>query len=48
MGRQEIKDAVRDAALKADGFKIVRVWNTDVDKNLSGVFDQILRELKRE
>jgi very-short-patch-repair endonuclease len=48
MTRQELRDAERDAALKADGFKIVRVWNVDVDKNLPGVFDQILHELRRE
>ena len=46
--RQELKDAVRDAKLTADGFRIVRVWNSDVDENLSGVFDQILCELRRE
>ena len=48
MTRQELRDAERDAALKTDGFKIVRVWNVDEDKNLPGVFDQILRELMRE
>ena len=46
--RHELKDAVRDAILAADGFRIVRVWNRDVDKNLEGVFDEILHELRRE
>jgi very-short-patch-repair endonuclease len=46
--RHEFKDAVRDAKLTADGFRIVRVWNNDVDKNLEGVFDQILHELRKQ
>lgn len=43
----KLKDTKRDAILAADGFKLVRVWNTDVDRNLEGVFEQILRELRR-
>jgi len=39
---QEIKDAARDLALGADDFRIIRVWNADVEANLEGVFDQIL------
>ena len=46
-GRQQSRDVVRDEKLAADGFKIVRVWNNDVEKNLDGVFDQILHELRR-
>jgi very-short-patch-repair endonuclease len=46
--RHELRDAGRDAVLAADGFRIVRVWNNDVDENLGGVFDQILHELRRE
>ena len=38
---QELKDA-RDLALGADDFRIIRVWNADVEANLEGVFDQIL------
>ena len=47
MRRHELRDAVRDAKLTADGFRIVRVWNSDVDSNLDGVFDKILHELRR-
>jgi very-short-patch-repair endonuclease len=43
--RHEKEDAARDAILAADGFKIVRVWNGDVDTNLEGVFEQILKML---
>jgi very-short-patch-repair endonuclease len=46
--RQELRDAGRDAVLAADGFRIVRVWNNDVDENLDGVFDLILHELERD
>ena len=42
------RDAVRDTKLAADGFRIVRVWNSDVDTNLESVFDQTLHELRRE
>jgi very-short-patch-repair endonuclease len=44
--RNRLGDAKRDAILAADGFKLVRVWNSDVDRNLEGVFDQILRALR--
>jgi len=43
----ERRDATRDATLAADGFRIVRVWNNDVDENIDGLFDRILHELKR-
>lgn len=43
--RHELRDGARDRALVSDGFKIVRVWNSDVDGNLDGVFDRILHEL---
>ena len=44
-GRQSLKDKSRDTKLEADGFRIVRVWNNDVDTNLEGVFERILHEL---
>jgi len=40
--RRALKDVSRDAALRADGFSIVRVWNNDVEQNLEGVVEQIL------
>ena len=40
--RSGTKDAARDLALGADDFRIIRVWNADVEANLEGVFDQIL------
>jgi len=46
--RHALKDAERDATLASDGFRVARVWNADVEKNIEGVFDQILLELRRE
>jgi very-short-patch-repair endonuclease len=43
--RHGLQDRQRDAQLATDGFKVVRVWNNDVDSNLNGVFDLILHEL---
>jgi very-short-patch-repair endonuclease len=41
-----VKDAARDLYLKNKGFKVLRVWNIEVDQNLSGVIDTILLALK--
>ncbi len=35
-------DAVRDAWLAQEGYRILRVWNTDVMGNLEGVLQMIL------
>ena len=40
------KDKDRDDFLKNKGFKILRIWNNEVDKNISGVYDEILKFLK--
>ncbi|MBO6087080.1 DUF2817 domain-containing protein [bacterium] len=40
-GEQEQKDKYRDNFLKSQGFKILRFWNTDIDKNISGVIETI-------
>ena len=39
------RDTVRDTRLRDDGFKIARVWNSDIDRNIEGVFTLILYEL---
>lgn len=43
--RHALRDGLRDAQLAADGFKIIRVWNNDIESNLDGVFDHILHAL---
>jgi len=39
-------DESRTASLETAGFKVVRVWNSDVHENLPGVLDFILAELE--
>ena len=39
------KDETRDSYLANMGFKILRVWNFEVDQNLDGVMDTILLAL---
>lgn len=41
------KDRQRDARLDRLGFRVARFWNTEVDRNLDGVLEQILTELGR-
>ena len=40
-GSQEIRDRDRDAHFAKEGFKILRFWNNEVDKNLAGVLEAI-------
>ena len=40
------RDRERDAKLMALGYRIVRVWNNDVLRNLEGVFAMLQHELK--
>ena len=43
---QQANDAKRDAYLSAAGFRVLRVWNIDVDRNLIGVCDTILAAMQ--
>ena len=43
---QRDADKSRDENIAKHGFKVLRVWNRDVRRNLSGVLDQILRTLE--
>ena len=45
-GVQEIPDRERDARFESQGFQILRFWNNDVDKNLSGGLETIDRALR--
>jgi very-short-patch-repair endonuclease len=40
------RDQRRDQHFEAQGFKILRFWNSDVDDNLRGVLETIDRELR--
>ena len=35
------RDAVRDRRLASQGFRILRFWNSDIDRNLEGVLMRI-------
>lgn len=35
------RDKVRDKYLRDQGYKILRVWNNELDNNLDGVFQKI-------
>jgi very-short-patch-repair endonuclease len=39
-------DAQRDERLALLGFRILRFWNSDVDRNLEGVLDRIDNALR--
>jgi len=43
-----IRDGVRDMKFSEQGFKVLRFWNSDVDRNLEGVLHTIDRELHSE
>jgi very-short-patch-repair endonuclease len=43
--REVARDARRERYLKAQGFQVVRVWNSDVRENISGVMDTIVAVL---
>jgi very-short-patch-repair endonuclease len=35
------RDVQRDAKLTSEGFRVLRFWNSDVDRNLDGVLESI-------
>jgi very-short-patch-repair endonuclease len=39
------KDRKRDQHFEAEGFKILRFWNSDIDHSLDGVLETINHEL---
>jgi very-short-patch-repair endonuclease len=40
-----LRDVKRDARLNADGYRVLRFWNSDILKNRSGVLETILDAL---
>ena len=41
-----VRDRVRDEVLRADGYRILRFWNSDVPANRDGVLSMILAKLE--
>ncbi len=39
------RDMARDKFLEDEGYKILRVWNNEVDNNIEGVFQKIFEML---
>lgn len=39
-------DKERTEFLESKGYKIIRFWNSDIDNNIEGVYQEILRNLK--
>lgn len=39
-------DIERTKYLNDRGFKVLRFWNTDIDNNIAGVYEEILKWLK--
>jgi very-short-patch-repair endonuclease len=46
-GKRSEKDAVRTAALEAHGYLVIRLWNSDLMNNMSGVLETILSTLEQ-
>jgi len=44
--QQAAHDAIRDAVLDREGFRVLRYWNRDVRQNLDGVTASILAALE--
>ena len=44
----KVRDARRTAALKSEGFRIIRFWNNDVLQNMDGVLQLLLEALGGE
>ena len=44
--RRSETDAERDTYIAARGFRVLRIWNRDVHRNLGNVLDQILYEIE--
>lgn len=41
------KDIKRSEVLEAEGYKVIRFWNNEIDGNLEGVYLKLLEEFKR-
>ncbi len=40
------KDKTRDEFLKNEGFRVLRVWNNEIDDNIEGVYEKIVECLE--
>jgi len=42
---QKIKDLKRDESIKDKGYTILRFWNNEIDDNIEGVLEKILKTI---
>ncbi len=47
LAEHEARDVRRDENLSRQGFRVLRFWNSDVDRNLNGVLQSIDTALSR-
>lgn len=45
--KNRVYDAVRDQYLRSLGFRILRIWNNELNQNEEGVLDKIIAMLKQ-
>jgi very-short-patch-repair endonuclease len=45
---ERARDAARTEVLVREGYRVIRFWNEDVARHLSGVLDRILHEADRD
>ena len=43
----KIYDAKRTKYLNSRGYKVLRFWNNEIDNNIEGVYETILREIEK-
>lgn len=41
----KIADEERTNYLQSRGYKVIRFWNNDIDKNIEGVYEEIMKNL---
>jgi very-short-patch-repair endonuclease len=43
--KTKTKDEVKQNFAKSQGYKIVRFWNNDLEKNIEGVLEEIKKQI---
>lgn len=42
------KDIIRDKFLKNQGYKVLHIWSNQVENNMDGVLERIMKQLERD
>jgi len=43
--RNKLRDEARTRWLEREGFRVIRVWNNEIDQNINGVMEKIYAEI---